>query len=326
MQNWQPSASLSRLKERADFLRDIRLFFAKRQIMEVDTPLLCQGVATDPCLQAFAVNVKNKSQPPLFRYLQTSPEYAMKRLVAAGSGPIYYLGKAFRFEELGKKHNPEFTMLEWYRPSWDHLALIAEVNTLMQELIGTAPAVVATYAELFLKYFKINPHLAEKSELRDIAITNQWAGESDFLEFDKDAWLDLLMSHGIEPHLGKTEPLVVTDYPASQASLAKTRTIEGPNPYLVAERFEFYFKGIELANGYHELSCAKEQAQRFDEDLQKRQAQGLAQLPIDQYLLDALQAGFPPCAGVALGVDRLLMLKTGENDIANVIPFGWERA
>lgn len=326
MHDWQPSASLSRLKERADFLRDIRLFFAKRHIMEVDTPLLCQGVATDPCLQAFAVNVKNTSQPPLFRYLQTSPEYAMKRIVAAGSGPIYYLGKAFRFEELGKKHNPEFTMLEWYRPGWDHLALIAEVDTLMQHMINTSPAMVTTYAELFLKHFKINPHLAEKSELQAIAQQNQWAGENDFLDLDKDGWLDLLMSHGIEPHLGQTEPLVVTDYPASQASLAKTRIIDGPNPYLVAERFEFYFKGIELANGYHELSCAKEQAQRFEEDLQKREAQGLAQLPIDQYLLGALQAGFPPCAGVALGVDRLFMLKAGEKDIANVIPFGWNNA
>jgi lysyl-tRNA synthetase class 2 len=326
MQDWQPSASLARLKERADFLRDIRLFFAERQVIEVDPPLLCQGVATDPCLQAFAVNVKPKSQPPLFRYLQTSPEYAMKRLVAAGSGPIYSLGKAFRFDELGKKHNPEFTMLEWYRPGWDHHALIAEVDTLIQCMIGTQPAVVVAYAELFFEYFAINPHLASKSELQAIAKKNHWAGENDFLEFDKDGWLDLLMSHGIEPHLGQTAPLVVTDYPASQASLAQTRVIDGPEPFSVAERFEFYFKGIELANGYHELACAKEQAARFEDDLQKRKSYGLAQLPIDHYLLDALQAGFPPCAGVALGVDRLLMLKTGEKDIEKVIPFGWENA
>lgn len=326
MLNWQPSASLARLKERAAFLQEIRLFFAKRHVMEVDTPLLCQGVATDPGLQAFAVNVNSKTAPPLFRYLQTSPEYAMKRLVAAGSGPIYYLGKAFRFEEWGRKHNPEFTMLEWYRPGWDHHTLIAEVDHLMQHMIGTQPAVVTTYAELFLQHFAINPHLAEKSQLQAIAQKNQWAGETDFLDFDKDGWLDLLMSHGIEPHLGEKVPLVVTDYPASQASLAKTRVVTGPTPYLVAERFEFYFKGIELANGYHELACPKEQAQRFEEDLQKRKSQGLAELPIDHFLLDALQAGFPPCAGVALGVDRLLMLKTGEQEIASVIPFGWDRA
>ncbi|WP_235528450.1 EF-P lysine aminoacylase EpmA [Candidatus Berkiella aquae] len=322
--DWQPSASLSRLKERADFLRDIRHFFAKREIMEVDTPLLCFGVATDPGLQAFAVNVS--AQKPSFRYLQTSPEYAMKRLVAAGSGPIYYLGKAFRAEEVGRKHNPEFTMLEWYRPAWDHLALIAEVDELMQELLGTLPAQVVTYADLFLHYFNIQPHLAELSQLQAAAIAKQWVAATDLPELDKDGWLDLLMSHGIEPYLGQERPLVVTDYPASQASLAKTRMIEQTVPFQVAERFEFYFKGIELANGYHELCCAKEQAARFEEDLTKRKAFGLAELPIDHYLLAALQEGFPPCAGVALGVDRLLMLKVNEKDIAKVLPFAWAGA
>lgn len=321
--DWRPSASITRLKERADFLSAIRQFFADRQILEVDTPLLCQGVATDPCLQAFAVQVSAK---PLFRYLQTSPEYAMKRLVAAGSGPIYYLGKAFRAEEVGRKHNPEFTMLEWYRPSWDHVALIAEVDALIQSLLATKPALIVTYAALFQHYFAIQPHLTDIAALQAAAIEKQWVREGDLPELDKDGWLDLLMSHGIEPHLGQTEPLVVTDYPASQASLAKTRTISGSQPYQVAERFEFYFKGLELANGYHELCCAKEQAERFQEDLAKRKTLGLSELPIDPYLLAALQAGFPPCAGVALGVDRLLMLKVAEQAIANVLPFAWERA
>lgn len=321
--DWQPSASLTRLKQRADFLGAIRQFFANRQVMEVDTPLLCQGVATDPGLQAFSVQVSSK---PLFRYLQTSPEYAMKRLVAAGSGPIYYLGKAFRAAEVGRKHNPEFTMLEWYRPGWDHVALIAEVDALIQSLLATQPALIVTYAALFQHYFAIQPHVADITTLQAVAIEKQWVREDDLPVLDKDGWLDLLMSHGIEPYLGQEQPLVVTDYPASQASLAKTRSVPGDQPYQVAERFEFYFKGLELANGYHELCCAKEQAERFQEDLAKRKMLGLSQLPIDFYLLAALQAGFPPCAGVALGVDRLLMLKVAEKEIAKVIPFKWESA
>lgn len=323
---WQPSASLSRLKERADFLRAIRQFFDERHVMEVDTPLLCQGVATDPGLQAFAVNIFLETQKPVLRFLQTSPEFSMKRIVAAGSGPIYYLGKSFRQGEVGTKHNPEFTMLEWYRPGWDHLALIAEVDTLMQQLVGTKPAQHTTYTALFQHYFCLQPHLASINELQAAACAKGWVSEEALPDLDKDGWLDLLMSHGIEPHLGMDAPLVVTDYPASQASLAQTRTIEGPKPYNVAERFEFYYRGIELANGYHELACAKEQTMRFQEDCLKRKATGQPERPIDPFLIAALEAGFPPCAGVALGVDRLFMLKLGEREIGKVIPFVWDIA
>ncbi|MGE3320036.1 MAG: EF-P lysine aminoacylase EpmA [Candidatus Berkiella sp.] len=324
MFNWQPSASFERLKERALFLKEIRRFFDERGVYEVDTPVLCQGVGTDPCLAPFAVNIP--AQKSQWRYLQTSPEFSMKRLVAAGSGPIYYLGKAFRFGEIGSRHNPEFTMLEWYRPGWDHFRLIQEVDDLMQGLLGTKPATVTTYADLFLYYFDIQPHFAPISALQEISCNQDWISKDNLPDLDKDGWLDLLMSHGIEPHLGQENPIVVTDYPASQASLAKTRTIEGPTSYQVAERFEFYYKGIELTNGYHELSCATEQAARFAEDIAKRKALGIVELPMDEYLLAALQVGFPPCAGVALGVDRLFMLKTGEKDIKKVIPFEWERA
>lgn len=324
MKHWQPSASFDILKARALFLKEIRRFFDERGVYEVDTPVLCQGVGTDPCLTPFAVNIPAQDSP--WRYLQTSPEFSMKRLVAAGSGPIYYLGKAFRVGEIGSRHNPEFTMLEWYRPGWDHYALINEVDSLMQNLLGTKPAMISTYADLFLFHFDIQPHLAEISQLQAIACQNKWVSDDSLPDLDKDGWLDLIMSHGIEPHLGQNAPIVVTDYPASQASLAKRRTVEGPVPYQVAERFEFYYQGIELTNGYHELSSATEQRERFGEDNIKRKMLGLPELPIDEYLLAALQAGFPSCAGVALGVDRLFMLKSGEKEIAKVIPFSWERA
>lgn len=315
--SWQPSASLEALQARAKFLQSIRQFFDERGVMEVDTPLLSKSVVTAPHLASFKIQD---------RFLQTSPEYAMKRLLAAGSGPIYYLGKAFRQEEVGKRHNPEFTMLEWYRLNWTHLALIQEVDALFQTLLNTQPAQVITYAALFEEHFQLQPHLATVDVLQKIALSHGWLDKSYLPDMDKDGWLDLLMSHGIEPHLGQSCPTVVTDFPASQASLAKKRTIAGNVSYDVAERFEFYYQGVELANGYHELGCAKELRARFQEDLEKRKALSLCELPIDEHLLAAHASGFPPCAGVALGVDRLLMLKRNEHNIAHVLPFGWENA
>jgi len=315
--SWRPSASLHNLRHRAQFLQDIRTFFAARNVMEVESPLLYSGVATDPGLNAFAIGT---------RFLQTSPEFPMKRLIAAGSGPIYSLGKAFRCDEVGARHNPEFTMLEWYRPSWDHFQLIEEVDALFQTLLGCQSASLTTYAALFEHYFNINPHIATLSALESIAMEGGWLQTLSQSHLDKDGLLDLLLTHGIEPELGYPHPTVIVDYPASQASLSKIRTIEGDEPYEVAERFEFYYRGIELANGYHELSCPKEQKQRFLDDLQKREAQGLPILPLDNALIAALEAGFGPCAGVAIGVDRLLMLKLQENHIANVLPFAWDKA
>lgn len=314
MMKWQPSATIGALRERAKFLQCIRQFFDERGLMEVDTPLLSQSVVTAPHLASFHING---------RYLQTSPEYAMKRLLSAGSGSIYYLGKAFRQEEVGKRHNPEFTMLEWYRIGWDHLQLIEEVDALLQTLLGTQKAQVITYAALFQQYYGINPHLETITQLQQIAIAEGWIDRAHLPEMDKDGWLDLIISHGIEPYLGQPQPTVVIDFPASQASLAQKRKIDG---YEVASRFEFYYGGVELANGYHELGCAKELKLRFQEDLEKRKSLGLCELPIDEALLSAMEAGFPPCAGVAIGVDRLLMLKLQEKNIANVLPFGWENA
>ncbi len=298
---WQPSCTLAVLRERAQFLLQIRQFFLARDVLEVDTPLLCRGVATDPFLQAFRIQD---------RFLQTSPEFAMKRLVAAGSGPIYYLGKAFRKAEVGARHNPEFTMLEWYRPDWTQAQLISEVDALFQELLHTPPAEITTYQALFEQVFDLNPHTASVEALQRVA------GNSP--QLDKDGYLDFLLTHHIEKNLGKTCPQVIIGYPQSQASLAK---IENG----VAQRFEFYYQGVELANGYHELTCAKEQRQRFEVDLQQRQQFNQELLPVDETLLAALPF-LPPCSGVAVGVDRLLMLKLQEKDISNVLPFAWERA
>lgn len=318
---WEPTATIAVLKERAAFLSAIRHFFDKRLVMEVDTPVLSRSVSTAPHLHSFAVST-NKAQECL-RYLQTSPEYGMKRLLAAGSGPIYYLGKAFRKGEIGARHNPEFTLLEWYRPKWDHLELAKEVDTLFGYLLGSEPAEQVTYAALFEQFLGIDPHLCAIEVLQDLCIKKDWVSAISLPVMDKDGWLDLVMTHAIEPHLGQSRPTIVIDFPASQASLARTRS---NGTYEVAERFEFYYRGLELANGYHELQCTLTLERRFQEDLIKRQKAGLEALPIDHQLLTAMASGLPDCAGVAVGVDRLLMLKLGNPNIANVLPFAWENA
>lgn len=323
--NWEPTASISNLRARADFLQQIRLFFAQKNVMEVDAPLLCRTTTTAVHLDSFAVVCSHKGEG-LIRYLQTSPEYAMKRLIAAGSGPIYYLGKAFRKEEIGGRHNPEFTMLEWYRPQWSHFELIQEVDALFKEILGCQSAQTITYQNLFESYFNIQPHIAALDALQNIAIESNLIPAKNLPELDKDGWLDLLFSFGIEPHLGKDAPIAVIDFPASQASLAKIRQVEDVHSYAVAERFEFYYRGMELANGFHELTCAKEQGERFEADLKRRNELNLCELPVDHDLLAALASGFPACSGVAIGVDRLLMLKLNEPNIAHVLPFAWERA
>ncbi len=314
---WQSTATLEVLRERAQFLQTIRAFFDSRGLWEVDTPLLCQSTVTDPFLSSF--HIEN-------RYLQTSPEFAMKRLLAQGAPSLYYLGKAFRQGEVGARHNPEFTMLEWYRVNWSHHQLIDEVDTLFRALIGSPKAIVQTYQSLFEYHLDLNPHVAQVAQLQKIALDMGWVDKNNCPELDRDGWLDLLMTHAIEPHLGFKAPCVVVDYPASQASLAKVREIQGEPSYHVAERFEFYYQGIELCNGYHETNNSKELRARFHADNQKRLALGLKAIPIDELLLSALENNFPACAGVAVGVDRLLMLKLGAKQLKEVIPFDWSNS
>jgi lysyl-tRNA synthetase class 2 len=315
---WRPSASLEQLQLRARILARIRAFFAERNVMEVETPLLAEGGSTDPHLESFVCRYCGPGAAEgRDLYLQTSPEFAMKRLLAAGSGPIFQICKAFRNGEAGAHHNPEFTMLEWYRPGFDHLMLMNDVDALVSLILETPPADRITYRELCLTQLGIDPYTVTGEQLCTCAELNG-IHTADFAEgLDIDGWLALLFTHVLEPTLGQERPLFVYDYPSSQAMLAQVR----PDLPPVAERFELYCKGMELANGFHELADSAEQARRFTSDLQRREALGLPMVVMDRQLLAALAHGLPDCAGVALGVDRLLLLAAGLSNLDGVLAF-----
>lgn len=316
---WCPSASLENLRVRAQILKSIRDFFAARNVTEVETPLLCHTSVTDPHIHSIPALFRSHSQEKLY-YLQTSPEYAMKRLLAAGSGPIYQITKAFRQGEIGRFHNPEFTMLEWYRPGFNHHDLMNEMDELLQIVLKTSAAERKSYAELFQSHLGIDPHHAMLDELIACAEKNNVSVEGDIS--DRDTWLHLLLSHCIEPLLSNDRPCFIYNFPASQAALARIQSTNPP----VASRFEVYFKGIELANGFHELQDAKEQRKRFEKNLVERKRLGLSELLIDEHFLAALEHGLPDCAGVALGIDRLVMLAMNADCIQEMLSFDFERA
>ncbi|MBN7799078.1 EF-P lysine aminoacylase EpmA [Parahaliea mediterranea] len=318
MPDWQPGAGLSQLRARAGLLAAIRRFFAERDILEVETPLLCGSGITDPAIEPLIVAAGDSLSAQ--RYLQTSPEYAMKRLLAAGSGPIYQVARAFRDGEAGARHNPEFSLLEWYRPGFDHHALMAEVAALVCACLGERPWRKLSYRELFRQGLGLDPFEVDAGELERVARGRHDLGN---LEGDRDFWLDLLLTHDLEPWLAGQGLCFVYDYPASQAALAQIVDHDGVE---VGQRFELYIDGVELANGYHELTDAAEQRARFEADNARRLARGQPARPLDEYLLAALAAGMPACSGVALGVDRLLMLACGEADIRRVLAFSWERS
>ncbi len=319
--SWQPSASLSALRLRARLLAQVRRFFAERGVLEVETPVLAAAPVTDPHLASLATELHGPGSPGgRTLYLQTSPEYAMKRLLAAGSGPIFQISRVFRDDEVGRHHNPEFTLLEWYRPGFDHHALMDEVDGLLSALLGTAPAERLTYAEAFLRHAGVDPHRADGATLQAAAGE---LGEGCGLATDeREGWLSLLLSLKVQPQLGRGRPTFLHDFPASQAALARVRPGDPP----VAERFEVFIDGVELANGYHELTDAAEQRRRFQADLATRAAMGLPAVPLDHRLLEALAAGMPPCAGVALGFDRLAMVAAGADHIDQVLAFPVDRA
>lgn len=353
--NWQPNCNRQALQARAVMLEDIRAFFKARDVLEVETPLLCANAATDLHIQAIPALYSSNTHSAQRYFLQTSPEFAMKRLLAGGSGSIYQLCKAFRNSERGHRHNPEFSMLEWYRLGFDHHQLMDEVDEFLQRIIGCGPAIRFSYQALFLHYLNIDPHSASLEDLKALALVQEiHLSSNDASVLSKDDWLDLLMTHCIEPQLKtlslkakaeifqkKTEilqektastlspvtytPVIIYDYPESQAALAKIRPATATSP-AVAERFEVYIEGVELANGYHELSDADLQLQRFQEDNAKRLERNLETMEPDLRLVQALKAGFPNCAGVALGIDRLLMLKENYQSIDEVLSFTIERA
>ena len=319
--DWRPGAALGDLRERARILQRIRAFFAAREIWEVETPTLSTAALSSPAIDSFVTRYTGPGHANgVDLYLHTSPEFPMKRLLAAGSGSIYQLCKVFRQGEAGRRHNPEFTLLEWYRPGLDHHALMDEVEALVATiLVLEGRAERLSYRDAFLQFAGIDPLAASIEELRATAqrlgIMGFDAGE------ERDGWLDLILSHSVEPNLGRDGLCFLTDYPASQAALAR---LNPANP-AVAERFELYYRGVELANGFHELGDSAEQRKRFESELADRAAQGRETPPLDEWLLAALQSGLPECSGVALGVDRLVMLALGADSLEQVIAFGIER-
>jgi lysyl-tRNA synthetase class 2 len=328
--DWQPSASLDVLKLRAILLDRIRAYFSAQGVLEVDTPVLSAAAATDPAINSFTTayhgtipGAGRGSETRL--YLHTSPEFPMKRLLAAGSGSIYQVCKVFRDGESGGRHNPEFTLLEWYRTGFDHVGLMDDVEQLLRTVLdGVMPVESVdhwTYRDLFLEITGMDPFAATVTDMQAVLQRHGLHDPVGLAADERDAWLDLLMTHVIEPRL---EPglVFIRDYPASQAALARLR----PGQPAVAARFEVYLGGIELANGYHELTDAAEQQQRFEKDNARRVALGIEAVAMDGNLLAAMQNGLPDCAGVALGVDRLLMVATQAESINATLAFSLSNA
>jgi lysyl-tRNA synthetase class 2 len=312
---WRPSASIETLKARAELLARIRTFFAARGVTEVDTPMASAHGTVD-----FHIDSLRTADG---RWLHTSPEFAMKRLLAAGSGPIYQLCHVFRAADSGRFHNPEFLMLEWYRPQWDHHRLMDELIELLVAL-GVAPSGTvtrSTWRDAWLAHAGVDPFAADLPELARILAARHVA-PGDAERFDRNDWLDFGMGFVVGPRLGRLAPELVYDFPASQAALARVRPGDPP----LAERFELFWKGQELANGFNELTDAAEQRARFESDRARRAAAGREAPPYDAHLLAALEAGLPECAGIALGVDRLLMLLLGLLEVAAAMSFGYDRA
>lgn len=308
MNTWQPTAPISNLKQRATFIRQVREFFFARQVTEVDTPLLADFGSTDLHLDSFRTT-DNK-------FLQTSPEMYMKRLLAAGIGPCYQICKAFREEEISARHNPEFTILEWYRPSWKDTELMQEVAELIHSLVPFQHQQTKSFRHWFLEILQLDPFEASSEQL---ARECQRVGGMNAEHWDRDEQLDFLVSLVIEPALPKNQLCFITHYPASQAALAKKELDDHGHP--VARRFEAYLGGLELANGYWELIDAKEQQERFEQDQTLRKQHGKPEIPYDQSLIQALKHGMPDSSGVAMGLDRLFMLALGSKQISDLIAF-----
>jgi lysyl-tRNA synthetase class 2 len=300
------AGKLANLEKRADLLRRLRVFFHDRGFLEVETPLVADEVI--PELHIEPLQLANG------QFLQASPELFMKQLLAAGARSIFQVTHSFRAGERGKLHNPEFTIVEWYRVGDGMEAGITLVDELMQSLLGTPPAKRTTYAEAFEQHAGIHPHFATFDELASIVDAPTGMNRSD-----RDEWLNLILAKCVEPQLGRNRPEILYHYPTSQAALAKT--ITSPAGHKVAERFELYYRGVELANGYHELCDAAEQRLRFEAVNVARVADGRPALPVPEGLLAALEVGLPDCTGVALGFDRLAMLAADVGSIEQILTF-----
>lgn len=307
---WQPGASRNMLLARQTLYRNLRQFFYDRNVLEVETPLLGQAPVADPNIIPMQADGN--------RWLHTSPEYAMKRLLCAGSGDIFQICKVFRQGEAGRRHNPEFSMLEWYRVGWPLKDLMHEVAELLQLALGDAfpqlPVRFLSYRQALLDYAGLDIQTCSDA---DLARQGQALAHVD-LGLDRNGWLDIIMSHQVEPALPRNCLVFIDNFPASQAALAKV--LPQADGSLWAQRFEVFFNGMELANGYDELLDANVQRQRFEKELAG------SGRPCDERLLAALEQGLPDCSGVALGLDRLLLHLSGASHISEVISFDWNRA
>ncbi|MCK5003270.1 MAG: EF-P lysine aminoacylase GenX [Gammaproteobacteria bacterium] len=321
--NWQPSASLEIIKQKARMLKDIRAFFDDRDVLEVDTPLLASAGNTDLHIESLKTIFRNQDY-----YLNTSPEFAMKRLLAAHGESIYQICKAFRDEELGPMHNPEFTMLEWYRPGFDMHQLMDEVEALVLSVDDHTGAHLGSFERLsyglaFERYADLDPYQATAEDCRECALQHD-IEQPVGLDDKKDEWLDWLLTQLVLPSLPSDKFTFIYEYPASQCALARLR--KNDDGVVVASRFELFYGETELANGFHELAVAGEQRQRFENENETRISENKPTVKIDENLLAALEHGLPDCSGVALGLDRLLMILINSSLIAEVLTFPWERA
>ncbi|MGR8929274.1 MAG: EF-P lysine aminoacylase EpmA [Gammaproteobacteria bacterium] len=319
---WRPAADIQQLRRRAQLLVAIRRFFAERDVLEVETPLLCHATGTDPNLDFFSSQFRNSPQNQTL-FLQTSPEFAMKRLLAAGSGSIYQICKAFRNGEAGRYHNPEFTILEWYRVGFDLQQLMDEVIDLLHAvLLSTVPVVRVTYRQLFNELTGLDPLVFSGDLYRRFAYEQGYPEADELCGEDHALWLDFLFSHYVQPRMPSGTIYLVYAYPSIQSSLAR---LCAGDPR-VSERFEVFVSGVELGNGFFELADAAEQEARFDLEIAYRQANGLEGVEKDGRLLDALRFGLPDCSGVAIGLDRLLMIASACDSIEQVLAFPFASA
>ncbi|NMP33592.1 elongation factor P--(R)-beta-lysine ligase [Thalassotalea sp. M1531] len=320
--SWQPSMDWEAAKKRAKLLSTIRRFFEERDVVEVETPLLSQATVTDVHLDAIQAKYSWSAEGEQQLYLQTSPEFAMKRLLAAGYQSIYQISKAFRDEAQGRLHNPEFTMLEWYRIGFTMEMLMDEVQDLICLVLGISKTETLSYQASFIRYTQLDPLEVKIDDcltfIRCHGKLEPWLEEVN----DLDTLLQFIFCEFVEVNIGKEIPCFIHSFPASQASLAE---ICG-NDSRVALRFECYFKGVELVNGFYELTDSKQQKTRFEQDNSSRNAKGLPSREVDHRFIKALESGLPKCAGVALGIDRLIMLALEQNTIANIMTYTIDKA
>ena len=308
--DWRPSAGIEAIRLRASLLRDVRAYFDAQGVLEVETPVLSSSTVTDPSIESLVAHERGGRA----WYLQTSPEFAMKRLLAAGSGSIYQITRAFRDGERGRHHNPEFSILEWYRVGFDHHLLIRDVDALLDSVLGPQPSRQVTFREAFSRYLDLDPFAASMTELHGACQSRGFASRA--ATATRDECLDHLLATAVQPALGPGR-VYLLDFPASQAALAQVRA----TPPQVAQRFELYIDGIEVANGYHELRDAVELHRRMRCDIETRCGTGRPVPDVDRRLLAAHEAGLPACAGVAVGLDRLVMLAGRYRSLHEVLAF-----